>query len=359
MKKLIIIISALAFIVAAAAMLVWAAMSFFRFPSLEESMRKTAMEDPVGVIFSQYLDSFPSWAVSACRLPNDYCGGYPSCRVYVPVTTAVGRTGGPATEGTISLLNGRSIASSTFVVIGDNAYARCGRGPWQASQVTPSSTGPVAWASLIRNAAARDELVDLFVKSRIIRTTGIPKRTFYYGDDEWRIPVRIDQAALRSFLGVVGFSEELPPASPNMFEGSAYVNPFSFRIDHLVFGPVEPHEGARIQMTFSARVDQVVPPGVFLSNERLRPSSAATGGRITASSSTVSGLTLAGGSATSTPQGDDTDQDNDGLPDVLEGFYGSDPRNPDTDGDGVMDGAEVDAGRDPLGPGLLYDFRAS
>ncbi|MCH8290642.1 Ig-like domain-containing protein [Candidatus Poribacteria bacterium] len=44
-----------------------------------------------------------------------------------------------------------------------------------------------------------------------------------------------------------------------------------------------------------------------------------------------------------------TDFDNDGLADVVELVYGTDPGNPDTDGDGVPDGAEVDQGTDPLG----------
>ncbi|MGE6761436.1 Ig-like domain-containing protein [Corallococcus interemptor] len=43
------------------------------------------------------------------------------------------------------------------------------------------------------------------------------------------------------------------------------------------------------------------------------------------------------------------DSDNDGLTDVEEAQYGTDPRNPDTDGDGLLDGVEVHSGRtDPL-----------
>jgi hypothetical protein len=52
----------------------------------------------------------------------------------------------------------------------------------------------------------------------------------------------------------------------------------------------------------------------------------------------------------------DVDSDHDGLPDVLEAFYGTDPLNPDTDGDGVNDGEEVKAGCNPNGPGRLFDF---
>lgn len=47
------------------------------------------------------------------------------------------------------------------------------------------------------------------------------------------------------------------------------------------------------------------------------------------------------------------DSDNDGLTDVMEGFYGTDPNNPDTDGDGFRDGEEVDNGYSPVGPGKL------
>lgn len=70
-------------------------------------------------------------------------------------------------------------------------------------------------------------------------------------------------------------------------------------------------------------------------------------------------LQLASSTATSTISGTDDDQDDDGLPDVLEEFYGSDAFDPDSDRDGVNDGVEVDAGTDPIGPGLLYDFRGS
>lgn len=47
----------------------------------------------------------------------------------------------------------------------------------------------------------------------------------------------------------------------------------------------------------------------------------------------------------------DTDQD--GLTDIEEQTYGSDPQNPDSDGDGYLDAAEVSSGYDPTGPGLL------
>ncbi len=53
------------------------------------------------------------------------------------------------------------------------------------------------------------------------------------------------------------------------------------------------------------------------------------------------------------------DSDNDGLPDTLEHFYGSDPMNPDTDGDGYQDGYEVNNGLNPTGPGKLFDFGIS
>lgn len=52
----------------------------------------------------------------------------------------------------------------------------------------------------------------------------------------------------------------------------------------------------------------------------------------------------------------DDDPDGDGLPNVLERFYGSDPANPDSDGDGVTDGQEVDTGFNPTGAGRLFDF---
>lgn len=47
------------------------------------------------------------------------------------------------------------------------------------------------------------------------------------------------------------------------------------------------------------------------------------------------------------------DSDNDGLTDVLEKKYGSDPKKKDTDGDGYSDGEEVKNGYNPNGPGKL------
>jgi len=47
------------------------------------------------------------------------------------------------------------------------------------------------------------------------------------------------------------------------------------------------------------------------------------------------------------------DSDNDGLPDVIEKDFGTNPANPDTDGDGFKDGDEVRNGYNPRGPGKL------
>lgn len=43
------------------------------------------------------------------------------------------------------------------------------------------------------------------------------------------------------------------------------------------------------------------------------------------------------------------DSDRDGLPDLVEGIFGTDPRKTDSDGDGIADGAEIEQGTDPLG----------
>ncbi|MBI3415185.1 MAG: Ig-like domain-containing protein [Verrucomicrobia bacterium] len=45
---------------------------------------------------------------------------------------------------------------------------------------------------------------------------------------------------------------------------------------------------------------------------------------------------------------DAPDFDRDGLPNLVEAVYGTDPTKPDTDGDGIADGAEVDQGTNPL-----------
>lgn len=48
------------------------------------------------------------------------------------------------------------------------------------------------------------------------------------------------------------------------------------------------------------------------------------------------------------------DRDGDGLEDLQEAFYGSDPARADTDGDGYDDGNEVNNGYSPTGPGRLF-----
>ncbi|MBI5370371.1 hypothetical protein HZA85_04270 [Candidatus Uhrbacteria bacterium] len=53
---------------------------------------------------------------------------------------------------------------------------------------------------------------------------------------------------------------------------------------------------------------------------------------------------------------DTEDIDNDGLPSLLEAFYGTDPTRADSDGDGVNDGDEVSQGRNPSGKGSLFGF---
>jgi hypothetical protein len=54
--------------------------------------------------------------------------------------------------------------------------------------------------------------------------------------------------------------------------------------------------------------------------------------------------------------GSDGDTDGDGLGDLLEAFYRTDPHDPDTDGDGVSDGDEVYDGKNPRGEGSLFGF---
>ena len=51
----------------------------------------------------------------------------------------------------------------------------------------------------------------------------------------------------------------------------------------------------------------------------------------------------------------DSDSDKDGLYDLLEIIYGTDPNNLDTDGDGYSDGVEINNGYNPLGAGKLSD----
>ncbi len=50
------------------------------------------------------------------------------------------------------------------------------------------------------------------------------------------------------------------------------------------------------------------------------------------------------------------DSDNDGLDDMSEAIFGTDPNDPDTDGDGYLDGNEVNNGYNPAGEGDLDAF---
>jgi len=50
------------------------------------------------------------------------------------------------------------------------------------------------------------------------------------------------------------------------------------------------------------------------------------------------------------------DTDNDGLIDVREEFYGTDPNHPDSDGDGYSDGYEILNGYNPKGEGKLMIY---
>src|SRR4029434_2563646 len=45
---------------------------------------------------------------------------------------------------------------------------------------------------------------------------------------------------------------------------------------------------------------------------------------------------------------DEPDSDDDGLVDLAEGVYGTDPRDADSDGDGITDGLEASQGTNPL-----------
>src|SRR3989338_11614627 len=56
---------------------------------------------------------------------------------------------------------------------------------------------------------------------------------------------------------------------------------------------------------------------------------------------------------TDNPKSSQNDSDNDGLLDIDEVKYGTDPNKPDTDGDGYPDGEEVQNGYNPLGPGKI------
>ena len=55
--------------------------------------------------------------------------------------------------------------------------------------------------------------------------------------------------------------------------------------------------------------------------------------------------------STTPPQEPLADTDSDGLPDVFESYYNTDPQQADSDNDGTPDLAELDAGRDPTTPG--------
>lgn len=51
---------------------------------------------------------------------------------------------------------------------------------------------------------------------------------------------------------------------------------------------------------------------------------------------------------------EDVDSDGDGLTDIQETFWGTDPHKPDTDGDGFTDRQEINSNHNPLGSGSLF-----
>ncbi|MBU0646189.1 hypothetical protein KJ611_01775 [Patescibacteria group bacterium] len=77
-----------------------------------------------------------------------------------------------------------------------------------------------------------------------------------------------------------------------------------------------------------------------------------TSGWLTAATADTGHLPLAGRTS-AIPA---SDPDHDGLDNMLEFFYGTDPNHPDTDRDGVSDGDEVLDGRNPRGQGSLFGF---
>ncbi|MBD3247902.1 hypothetical protein GF382_01270 [Candidatus Falkowbacteria bacterium] len=56
------------------------------------------------------------------------------------------------------------------------------------------------------------------------------------------------------------------------------------------------------------------------------------------------------------PEEEIPDTDSDGLDDLTEEIFGTDPNDPDTDDDGYSDGSEVENGYNPMGEGLLEEY---
>jgi hypothetical protein len=114
-------------------------------------------------------------------------------------------------------------------------------------------------------------------------------------------------------------------------------------------GMAEPFD-ARLDLSgFGDPVVIDVPPGAVPFHPvdaGVLPVAASVAPAVTASASAQSGVRQASAD----------DPDGDGLSNLLEAFYGTDPHNPDTDGDGVSDGKEVLLGRNPRGSGSLFGF---
>lgn len=156
-----------------------------------------------------------------------------------------------------------------------------------------------------------------------------------------REAVQLSRLALRFWIGTDDhYLYRVQASGALLQEGSAELIPMDVRIDFS---------------SFNATLDLATPSNALPFSDVLRVALPASDGAFGG----LSDGSLVNESTARLPVVEfqaAADGDSDGLDDLLEAFYGTDPRNADTDGDGDQDGEEVWSGKNPRGSGSLFSF---
>lgn len=255
-------------------------------------------------------------------------------------------------------------APGTWVAIAPSSRSRWG--PLLPGATPVFSEGPVRspW-----DASGILRLIPVLSRADVLRfSQDAPKERLVRGTDTRVIDARVDREAAFAFLLEVARAREgREPADGQRLQASreadvlegAYVRLWIGKDDHLprrvnVVGwlPGEEREVLDMRLDLSG-FDEPFEGEVPSPNVAFQPALEAAQAARSATSDGV-GTTFASLPALRFPASEDRDLD--GLDDVLEAFYGTDPALPDTDGDGKDDGEEVREGRNPRGTGSLFGF---
>ncbi len=239
---------------------------------------------------------------------------------------------------------------------------------------------PSADATL--GVGADQKLRSLFRAAKFLKPLGEFSETSINNRRQFHYQVALRPEALRTFLVIAtGLREERSPTAEELTRLDSDLARFDFKnievwidkgnyfLSRFLIQGMYANSETGTSLPFSATVNLTAlepPVGIESPKTGVTLRSLLAGLR-------AAGLTLAFGrtensvasAASSTPTGlatslasdvADDDPDKDGLSNLLESFYGTDPANPDSDGDGYMDGYEVNHGFNPMGPGELFRF---